>query len=79
VKRFIKQGTTLIEIKVGSGLDFKLISELLKILLDLKDKYSKKIDIVSSYHIGEVIPAKYTNDIDDYVGEICEHDIPHLR
>jgi len=76
VNKLIKQGTTLIEIKVGSGLDFKLTSELLKILSDLKHKYAKKIEIVCSYHIGEVIPAKYANDIDDYVGEICEHDIP---
>ena len=76
MKKFIKLGTTLIEIKVGSGLDFKLTSELLKILSDLKHKYAKKIEIVCSYHIGEVIPAKYTNDIDDYVGKICEHDIP---
>ena len=67
------------EIKVGSGLDFNVISELLKILSDLKHKYAKKIDIVSSYHIGEVIPAKYTNDIDDFVGEICEQDLPQIR
>lgn len=72
----IKYGTTTVEGKSGYGLTVKDEIKILNVMKKLNENH--KIDIVSTFMGGHVVPDEYKNDRYGYVNLICDEMIPKV-
>ncbi len=74
--KMIQHGTTTVEGKSGYGLTVKDEIKILKVMKKLNNNH--KIDIVSTFMGGHVIPDEYKNDRASYINLICNEMIPEI-
>lgn len=72
----LKCGTTTLEGKSGYGLTLKDEIKILKVMKKLNDNH--KIDIVSTFMGGHVIPDEYKNNREGYIELVCKEMIPEI-
>lgn len=72
----LKYGTTTLEGKSGYGLTLKDEIKILKVMRKLNDNH--KIDIISTFMGGHVVPEEYKNNRYGYVDLICNEMIPEI-
>ena len=74
--KMLHYGTTTVEGKSGYGLTIKDEIKILKVMKKLNNNH--KIDIVSTFMGGHVIPEEYKNDRASYINLICNEMIPEI-
>ena len=74
--KMIQYGTTTVEGKSGYGLTLKDEIKILNVMKKLNDNH--KIDIVSTFMGGHVIPDEYKDNRSAYVDLICKEMIPKI-
>ncbi|EKV56739.1 imidazolonepropionase [Brachyspira hampsonii] len=74
--KMLQYGTTTVEGKSGYGLTVKDEIKILKVMKKLNDNH--KIDIVSTFMGGHVVPDEYKNDRASYINLICNEMIPKI-
>lgn len=74
--KILQHGTTTIEGKSGYGLTLKDEIKILNVMKKLNENH--KIDIVSTFMGGHVIPDEYVNDRAGYINLVCNEMIPEI-
>lgn len=72
----LQYGTTTIEGKSGYGLTLKDEIKILNVMKKLNENH--KIDIVSTFMGGHVIPDEYKSNRSKYIHLVCEEMIPEI-
>ena len=78
VERFLRQGTTTVEIKSGYGLTTESEIKQLQVINKLKEDYKDSIEIVPTFLGAHAFPPEYKEAKDKYVDLICEEMIPEV-
>lgn len=74
VDAMIAQGTTVIELKSGYGLDVETEMKMLRVARKIAD--ARPVEIRTSFLGAHAVPAEYAQDPDGYIDRVC---IPALR
>lgn len=74
--KMLQYGTTTVEGKSGYGLTLKDEIKILNVMKKLNDDH--KVDIVSTFMGGHVIPDEYKDNRSAYIDLICKEMIPEI-
>jgi imidazolonepropionase len=78
IERFIRLGTTTVEIKSGYGLTTESEIKQLQVINQLKEDYKDMIEIVPTFLGAHAFPPEYKENKDHYVDLICTEMIPDV-
>ena len=76
LNKFLKHGTTTVEIKSGYGLDFKNEIKLLEVIRELE--VEELISIVPTFMGAHAVPPEFKNKKEEYLKLIVENMIPYV-
>src|SRR5690554_365522 len=76
LQELISQGTGVIEIKSGYGLDVESELKMLRVIKRLKDTFDTAIK--ATFLGAHAVPKEFKNKQSDFVDEICEKMLPEI-
>jgi len=76
LEELIAQGTGVIEIKSGYGLDLESELKMLRVIKQLKENY--QVAVKATFLGAHAVPKEFKNNQSGFVDEICEKMIPEI-